>query len=185
MYYYVLRVGSAALDRHGRRRLRTNYVPPGGGRYGFALRSLSACSFGVTGEKQNDRRGTPPAPFSAARAGHRRRTAHASREPGTPSPRDRLSVVAPPTSPARYNGIQTSTIAHVDSLPNASAWGLLLCAGSKQAPARTRMAVLCSPKRPASRGPTHTPSRTRALTSHMPAGRSPAPSAWLPHRKRP
>ena len=130
-------------------------------------------------------RGTPPAPFSAARAGHRRRTAHASREPGTPSPRDRLSVVAPPTSPARYNGIQTSTIAHVESLPHASAWGLLLCAGSKQAPARTRMAVLCSPKRPASRGPTHTPSRTRALTSHMPAGRSPAPSAWLPHRKRP
>lgn len=181
MYYYVLRVGSAALDRHGRRRLRTNYVPPGGGRLVSLCRSLSACfsASRVGNKKQKTARGTPPAPFSAARAGHRRRTAHASREPGTPSPRDRLSVVT------RYNGIQTSTIAHVESLPHASAWGLLLCAGSKQAPARTRMAVLCSPKRPASRGPTHTPSRTRALTSHMPAGRSPAPSAWLPHRKRP
>lgn len=135
------------------------------------------CS-GVSGEAE------PRAPGTLLRCARRPPTPHRARQPGCvralhASPRiDSLRRRATYTYAVRY-------IAHVDSLPHASAWGLLLCAGSKQAPARTRMTALCSPKRPASRGPTHTPNRTRALTSHMPAGRSPALSAWLPHRKRP
>jgi hypothetical protein len=141
--YYVLRSAATAVNVSGVVQLLRVCVTGVGSRTAGSAGTLLRCA----------RR--PPTP----------RTAHASREPGNVSSYSLLVRAA--SLPTRYALRYIASCC--DSFPHATAPGACCFA---QAPSRLRRALawsahtLCSPKRPASRGPTHTPNRTRALTSH-------------------
>ena len=155
--YYVLRSAATAVNRFG---------------------CISGISFWRHRGEAEPR--AVPAPFSAARAGHRRRAPRTPAASRGTSPRI-VSLSAPrPYLRATVHSVMLRFISSRQRLGPVALRRLQAGSGAHSHGLLTRSALQSAPPLG---GPLTRP--TEPALSHHTLARSPAPSAWLPHRKRP